>query len=170
MERKVNPGEFYRHFKGRLYQVIAVAVHSETGERMVVYQALYGDFRVYVRPYEMFVSEVDREKYPDVVQKWRFERVMPESGEENTENVFVSAGEEEEGKPNPVLVEFLDAETYEKRMALLKKLERTATQAELDSIYTVLDMKPVMGTVAEQLYDIRRFLTMQNQFDGVRLR
>lgn len=74
MQREILPGR-YRHFKGNFYQVIGVAKHSETQEKLVVYQPLYGEGGLWVRPYEMFAGPVDREKYPEATQTWRFERV-----------------------------------------------------------------------------------------------
>ena len=71
--RKILAGRVYRHFKGKDYKVLVVAQHTETGEQCVVYQALYDDFAYYVRPYAMFASEVDRDKYPEVEQQYRFE-------------------------------------------------------------------------------------------------
>ena len=80
MERVIEIGKKYRHFKGKLYKVIDIVFDSESNndeeyKKVVIYQALYGDNLKWARPYDMFNSLVDREKYPDVEQEYRFEEV-----------------------------------------------------------------------------------------------
>ena len=88
MENRFRPGDIVQHFKRELlseeeragdmylYEIIGVALHSETREQMMVYRPLYGDGGMYVRPLEMFLSETDHEKYPQVKQKYRFEKAL----------------------------------------------------------------------------------------------
>lgn len=70
-ERGILKESLYRHFKGKWYEVITVAQHTETGEDMVVYRALYGTHKIYTRPYDMFMSKVDKVKYPNASQPYR---------------------------------------------------------------------------------------------------
>ena len=190
------PGEFYRHFKNKLYQIVAVATHSETGEEMVVYQALYGDFKIWVRPLDMFLEEVDREKYPDAAQKYRFERVRLVKPQ-NTENSVQNAGQpvqqvlaaqkspvnsstaaqpaDEDQPVNQDLLDFFDAmdeKNYDLMLECLTKLSAHATQKELDDICMVLDIHPPVGCddVVSQIMFIKRHLAMIRKFDGERLR
>ena len=82
--REFTPGDIIQHFKREtvdqnsmqyLYEFIGIATHSETHDRVVVYRALYGDKGLFVRPYEMFMEEVDQVKYPEIRQKYRFEKI-----------------------------------------------------------------------------------------------
>lgn len=78
--REVKKGKIYRHFKGKKYKVLAIAYDSETNNdenmrKLVVYEALYGDHKIWVRDYDMFLSKVDKEKYPEVKQEYRFEEI-----------------------------------------------------------------------------------------------
>ena len=73
--QEIRIGGRYRHFKNKEYRLLAIAEHTETGEKLVVYQALYGEQAVWARPFDMFFSQVDRGKYPDVAQQDRFELI-----------------------------------------------------------------------------------------------
>jgi len=83
-QKTVNAGEFYKHFKGQLYQVRALAENSEDNMPMVVYQAMYAPFKIWVRPLSMFLEKLDKEKYPDAAQEYRFERIILDD-RQNTE-------------------------------------------------------------------------------------
>ena len=78
MENRMNPGDVVRHFKGNEYEILCYALDSETQEELVVYRALYGERGTWVRPKDMFFSKVDRQKYPDADQTYRFEKVIKE--------------------------------------------------------------------------------------------
>lgn len=184
--REVRQGQFYRHFKNRLYQIVAVAEHSETGEQMVVYQALYGDYRVYVRPYEMFVSEVDHEKYPDVSQKYRFELVeftRKEDGQENRQETAREDPAEEEvqkeqpvpqtdemNQVDPVLLEFLDADTLEEKMHILAYNRNRMTEGLLNSIAISLDLVVEKKGIQAQYDEIMNCLGTMERFECNRMR
>ena len=175
--REIQQGQFYRHFKDRLYQIVAVAEHSETGEQMVVYQALYGNYGVYVRPYEMFISEVDHEKYPEVTQKYRFELVEMPSHPQNAQDTAQGAKDEEKdtwqdafGEVNPILIEFLDADTLEEKMHIMVYNRNRMDANLLNSIAISLDLVVEKENVHEMYDEILNCLSMRKKFECNRFR
>ena len=183
MERLVCAGQFYKHFKDKLYQIITVAEHSETGEKMVVYQALYGDFRTYVRPYEMFVSEVDREKYPNVAQKYRFELIKsenfgnteakPEKSEEAVSTKEVTAVNEpnpELAGVNPDLLAFLELDTLAEKLEMLRDLRKRMDDRLLDSIAASLDIVVEDGPLQQRYQEVLNCLETMEHFECSRFR
>lgn len=183
MERKNIPaaGEFYRHFKGNLYQIIGVAKHSESLEQMVVYQALYGDYSLYARPLELFLSPVDKEKYPEAEQEYRFEKVQPEAGAENHEKQPEAdvenhekqpeASAEEEETVREEILRFLDAEGAEAKLKVLRELRMDLDESLLTTIELSLDMLPDDKEGLERRYDfVERTLEQRIRFEGGRLR
>jgi len=161
MDRTPKPGELYRHFKNKLYQIVTVATHSETGEKLVIYQALYDDFGIYARPLDMFVSEVDHEKYPDVKQKYRFEKITLKDKPED-----MSAPDADEGQaPDPRLMEFLDAATFEEKYNILVSMRDTITDRLIDDIAVVMDIVVPEGPLQKRYDDLKNTIKTRQYYE-----
>ena len=188
---KPRPQELYRHFKGNLYQVLTIAIHSETMEEMVVYQALYPDFKTYVRPLDMFMSEVDRNKYPDARQKMRFEKVtdlepapqpvfkpadsyQPEAkraAASNSDVMSKSLDEEaQELNLDPLVIQFMDADLASERLEILYKLRSTITNDMIDIMAMSAGVVINEGDVYDRYNDLRNCLSAVDKFESKRLR
>lgn len=178
-------GEFYRHFKGNLYQIIGIAKHSETMEQMVVYQALYGDYGLYTRPLEMFLSPVDKAKYPEATQEYRFEKCVPEAvvqkGEAVAKNMDKAAvdvpvekvieEDSDEESVRPEILRFLDAEGAEEKLKVLRELRMDLDESLMTTIELSLDLLPDDKESMERRYDFaERTLEQRIRFEGSRLR
>lgn len=184
------PGTLMKHFKGMLYQIVSIAIHSETREEYVVYQALYGDFKTYIRPLDMFLSEVDHEKYPDVTQKYRFEVYMPEKTvEKSTSSVPVEESSEldamlqeihlqhsiktkesESVDTHQALLDFLDARSHQDKLEQLDLMKKHVDSHIVNSMAISMDIVLATDTVEEQLEEIRNCLLMHIRFEDRRLR
>lgn len=156
------PGERYRHFKGNLYQIVTIAKHSETGEELVIYQALYGAYEVYARPLAMFLEEVDKEKYPEVEQKDRFERAESEPEPE--------AANEEEEQAAPELMRFLDAETYHDKYKVLQGMENTITDRLVNDFAVILDVVIPEGKLSDRFEQLKQCVATMARYETTRLR
>ncbi len=181
MERHIpRAGEFYRHFKDRLYQIINIATESETKESLVIYQALYDDFKIYAREISNFMSKVDREKYPDIKQEYKFEQIEFENKNydddiyEEQENYSLPLEENNIDKPgkksSEYLMAFIEATGYEAKKMALVLYKTKFSQIDLDCIYEILGIQNFGGNIRAQVAALVQYLDMQQQYEGERLR
>lgn len=184
--RKLVPGDIYKHFKNKLYQIVTVAIHSETKETYVVYQALYGDFKTYIRPYDMFMSEVDRAKYPEVKQKYRFEKVevvampdvndgvyptfSPEKPIKITDVPVENLSEREDNGINPYLMEFFDKNTYSEKIEYLTSIRKHIDDRFINDICASLDITVDDGDIDFRYSSLIACLSTMARFECGRLR
>ena len=181
-------GEKYLHFKKKPYQIVAVGKHSETDEKMVVYQALYGDFGIYIRPFDMFISEVDHEKYPEVTQKYRFQYMeeleveLPEiltyTGTENSEKNGVYAGklenvssdpDSEEEQANPWLMKFLDAESFDEKYQIVSEMYADIDDKLIDDLAVCLDVVIPEGKLTDRYMELKHCIRTRQKYEGSRM-
>lgn len=198
MRHNPKPQEMYRHFKGNLYQIRCLARHSETGEMMVVYQAMYDTFEIYVRPLAMFMDEVDHVKYPNVTQKYRFELLQDMQSDEDeyraqpfvatvpdvaAESVKaetaqaatvaaadVQETEFEEINIDPLVMEFLEADTYERRLSILAALHGRITDEMINTMSVAVDLEIKEGDVEERYEELKNCLLTFEKYECNRLR
>lgn len=187
MARQLVIGGFYRHFKDKLYQVKGTAIHSETKEKMVIYQGLYGSYEMYVRPYDMFLSEVDHIKYPDVVQKYRFELIDIKTGksleadyEENNQNMESEESEKleeskeseesEESEEDSKLIRFLDAYDYKEKLDILTSMRGELNDGLIDIMAESIEVAVPEGDITDRYNSLRKCLMAHTKYEGLRLR
>ena len=203
MRPNPKPQEMYRHFKGNIYQIRCLAKHSETGEIMVVYQAMYDTFQIYVRPLNMFMEEVDRAKYPDAKQRYRFEllqdmedvspsdrlqesmQIKPQVQGKETEQFetavqpvisvisqspMQTTESDEQLNIDPLVMEFLDADTYEQRLNILAALRDRVTDDMINTMAVAVDLEIKDGEIEERYEELKRCLLTFEKYECNRLR
>ena len=238
------PHEIYKHFKGKLYQIVTIAQHSETGEQLVIYQAMYGDFKTYARPLAMFTSEVDKVKYPEIQQRFRFELQGADADRQTRESAAVSGAQttagavstataqtaagaastataqtttwaaptataqgaatraastatqteptttaqpafvaahpvpsaahieaaEEEPALDPLVLEFLDADSYEQKLNILAGLHHRITDEMITTMAIACDIEVNDGETEERYEELKNCLLTMEKFECNRLR
>ena len=203
MRPNPRPQEMYRHFKGNIYQIRCLAKHSETGEMMVVYQAMYDTFQIYVRPLAMFMEEVDVEKYPDARQQYRFELLQDSelvSGSQAAEETISrlqaveetisglqaveepvkennagsggteNAEEMQQLNIDPLVMELLEADTYEQRLNILAALRSRITDEMINTMAMAVDLEIKEGDVEERYEELKSCLLTFEKYECNRLR
>ena len=144
MGRMPKKGEIYKHFKGNLYEVLAIAKHTETEEMMVVYREVNGEM-TYARPLEMFVSKVDKEKYPDVLQTYRFEL--------------------QDEKSNLSVMDFLDLSSATEKIQYLEAMKDSMTEEFVGIVAQSMDFVENDGSLDERYRALLQYLRTVEKYE-----
>ncbi len=142
--RKPIKGEIYKHFKGNLYEVLAIAKHTETMEEMVVYKEVDGE-ATYARPLEMFVSKVDKEKYPDVLQTYRFEL--------------------QDAATKLSIMDFLDLSTATEKIQYLEIMKDELTEEFVGLVAQCLEFVENDGSLEDRYHALVKYLRTVQRYE-----
>lgn len=179
--------DIYRHFKGNIYQIVTIAEHTETEEKLVIYQAMYGDFKIYARPLSMFLEKVDKQKYPDVTQEYRFERIenplpavegqilpteqtTPECKTKQEAITVERDITEAEPELDPLLLEFLDADTYTQKLDILSALHHRITDSMITTMAIAGDIEVADGDLETRYSELKNCLRTLERYEIERVR
>ncbi|MCR5831449.1 MAG: DUF1653 domain-containing protein [Lachnospiraceae bacterium] len=165
MRELPRPGQVYRHFKGNIYRIITLASHSETGEMLVIYKRDDTEEKSYARPLDMFMSEVDRKKYPNVREKYRF--TLWQEGDDPDTGACPDSSSET--LLNPLLEAFLDAGTISEKVDRFYDMKKIADDEMLSAVAASLDLD-ISGTRDEKAEEILRALRAKEKYESNRLR
>ena len=175
-------GEVYRHFRGRCYRVLHIAIATETKEKVVVYQPLEGDGRVYTSLLEKFMEPVDLEKYGETGQKYRFERIDTEDALDDLEILELAHQKEKESQADEktelseseeqqaMILEFLDLDTIGDKIQYLQKNRLKFKERFLTAAAESLEYAEREETIEERYAGILRFLRTKERYESGRLR
>lgn len=188
MNQLPKPFEKYRHFKGNMYQILAIAKDSVNGEDMVVYQGLYEPYQIYVRSAKMFLGKVDKVKYPECNQEKRFQRIeetVQETVQEPAqvlgevtvvqdnaplaEEQDAKASNQKAGEIDPALARFLDAVGEEEKLDVLFEIKNQLTPQILIPMELSLGMEPQDTTIEERYRGIKTLLLTKQKYERHRL-
>ena len=177
-------GEIYRHFKGNLYEIVLIARDSETLEEKVVYKEVDGD-SAYVRSLPMFVSLVDKEKYPNVTQEFRFELVQEAVISETVQGKVAlqkgpyradsleeteDAAEKVQIADRDMIMEYLEQETVDSKIDYLIRVKDRITEPFISVVAQSLDFVENEGELSERYEEILRYLRTVARYESGRLR
>ncbi|MBQ8558829.1 MAG: DUF1653 domain-containing protein [Tyzzerella sp.] len=178
-------GEIYRHFKGNLYEIIIIARDSETLEEKVVYKEVDGD-AAYVRPLPMFVSLVDKEKYPNATQEFRFELVQGVKRHSDKQMILQAAMQsslqsdafadaernncEASIADHGMIMEYLDLDTVSDKIEYLLRVKDQITEEFIEVVAQSLEFTENAGSLVERYEAILRYLRTVARYESGRLR